>query len=153
MADWIQSSWEKGDSLALINDALCGSHHYEPWTCRGLPQSWKVFSVWRKLESPNRAPPLTRQICDSWILYALSHNDLEFAALISLGFYTLLRTDELVQVCPQDLLLGDEHGLVSLTNSPKQSRTMDPRGFRSDRGCIYLHFFLFFFIFFFFFLF
>ena len=35
--------------------------------------------------------------------------------------------------------------------SSKQSRTMDPRGFRSDRGCIYLHFFFIFFHFFLFF--
>ena len=40
------------------------------------------------------------------------------------------------------------------TLSSKQSRTMDPRGFRSDRVCIYLHFFLYFFyVFLFFFMF
>ena len=117
VADWIQKCWERGDSLAIINDALCGIHHYEPWTRRGLPQAWKVFSVWRKLESPNRAPPLAQQICDAWILYAISHNDLEFAAMISLGFYTLLRTGELVQVCPCDLLLGEDAGVVSLSNT------------------------------------
>lgn len=98
-------------------DALCGIHHFEPWTRKGLPQAWKVFSVWRKLESPNRAPPLTAQIIDAWIMYAISHCDLEFAAMLCLGFYGLLRTGELLQSRPCDLLLGPDTGVISLTDT------------------------------------
>ena len=117
VSDWIQERWERGDSLHLVNDALCAIHHYEPWTRKGLPQAWKVFSVWRKLESPNRAPPLTQYIVDAWILYAVDHLDLEFASMIALGFYTLLRTGEMLQVRPCDLLLGRDSGVVSLSDT------------------------------------
>lgn len=54
VADWIQIRWEKGDTQYQISDALCALH-WEPWK---LPQSWKIFQIWRKLESPNRAPPM-----------------------------------------------------------------------------------------------
>ena len=117
VSDWIQLCWERGDSLHLVNDALCAIHHHEPWTRKGLPQAWKVFSVWRKLESPNRAPPLTARIIDAWIMYATDHYDLEFAAMLCLGFYGLLRTGELLQTRPCDLLLGADSGVISLTDT------------------------------------
>ena len=57
--DWIQSSWDSGKALHIISDGLCGLRHFEPWTKRLLPMAWKLFGIWKKLESPNRAPPLT----------------------------------------------------------------------------------------------
>ena len=117
VADWIQERWEKGDSLHEVSDALCAVHHWEPWTRKNLPESWKVFAVWRKLESPNRAPPLTRTVVDAWVMHAIAHCDLEFAAMLSLGFYGLLRTGECLQVRPCDLLLGKNTGVISLSET------------------------------------
>ena len=76
--------------------------------------SWKLFGVWRKLESPGRAPPLTKEIIYSWANYAIEHQDLIFAGLILLGFFALLRTGELLQVRAKDLLLDDSNGIVTL---------------------------------------
>ena len=117
VAEWIQVRWEKGDSLHEVSNALCAIHHWEPWTRKNLPESWKVFAIWRKLESPNRAPPLTRTVVDAWIMYGISHCDLEFSAMISLGFYGLLRTGECLQVRPCDLLIGDTTGVISLSET------------------------------------
>lgn len=117
IADWIQTQWEKGDALHQVSDALCAIHHYEPWTRKGLPESWKVFAVWRKLEAPNRAPPLLARVIGAWIVYGISHNALEFAAMIALGFYALLRTGELLQIRSCDLLIGQSSGVVSLSES------------------------------------
>ena len=117
IAEWIQDCWERGDVLHQISDALCGLHHYEPWTRKQLPESWKVFAVWRKLESPNRAPPLTATVINAWLMYCIQHCDLEFGALIALGFYALLRTGEMLQVRPCDLLLGPDNGVVSLSDT------------------------------------
>ena len=117
IAEWIQDCWERGDVLHQISDALCGLHHYEPWTRKQLPESWKVFAVWRKLESPNRAPPLTATVINAWLMYCIQHCDLEFGALIALGFYALLRTGEMLPVRPCDLLLGPDNGVVSLSDT------------------------------------
>jgi hypothetical protein len=86
-------------------------------TRRGLAQVWKTFATWRKLESPNRAPPLTQKIADGWIPYAIDHLDLEFASRIALGFYGLFRTGELLQTRPSDFLLGPNNGIVSSTDT------------------------------------
>ena len=114
ICDWIQYVWEQGESIHIVSDALCGLHHYEPWTKRQIPMAWKIFGIWRKLETPDRAPPLVRGIIYSWANYALDHKELEFGALILLGFFALLRTGELLQVRPKDLLLGPASGIVSL---------------------------------------
>lgn len=122
ICDWIQECWEKGEGLYVVSDALCGLHHYEPWTKRMIPMSWKLFSVWRKLEGPDRAPPLVKTIIYSWANYAIAHRDLAFGALICLGFFALLRTGELLQVRPCDILLGDTTAIVSLPRTKTGQR-------------------------------
>ena len=73
VADWVQKRWEKGDTQHQISDALCAAHHFEPWLRGRLPQAWKLLAVWRKLESPNRAPPLVASVVHAWALYAMEH--------------------------------------------------------------------------------
>lgn len=117
VSDWIQTSWESGEALHVISDALCGLHHYEPWTRNRLPLSWRLFKVWRKVEAPNRAPPLTEKVVEAWILYAIAHRNLGFAAMLCLGFYGLLRTGEFLQIRPCDLLIGQDSGIISLQDT------------------------------------
>jgi hypothetical protein len=80
ISDWIQKCWEEGESLHIINDALCGLQHYHPWVKTRIPLSWRLFKVWRKVEAPNRAPPITLKVIEAWLMYAVDHNDLPFAA-------------------------------------------------------------------------
>ena len=117
VSEWIQQRWEAGDAIHQVSDALCAIHHYEPWTRRHIPESWKIFAIWRKLESPDRAPPLTQQIVDAWIMYCIAHCNLEFASMLALGFYGLLRTGECLQVRPKDLLIGSDNGVISLAET------------------------------------
>ena len=109
--EWIQSSWEKG--------GLCGLHHFEPWTRRLVPMAWKMFATWKKLESPDRAPPLTITIIYAWTNYALAHNQIIFAALLCLGFFGLLRTGEILQVTAADILTGKGNKQLSAFHTQK----------------------------------
>ena len=122
VTDWIQRKWENGDSLHLVSDALCGLHYFEPWTRRGIPTAWRVFSTWRKLESPSRAPPLTDTIIYSLANYAISHCDLAFGSLLVLGFFGLLRTGELLHLRPCDILLGRDRVILSLFDTKSGKR-------------------------------
>lgn len=122
VSQWIQDAWEAGDALYSVSDGLCGLHHYEPWTRGHIPQSWKLFAVWRRLESPSRAPPLTRFIIYSWSNYAVEHSHLEFGALILLGFFALLRTGEILNVRAVDLLFGTDDAIVSLRDTKSGKR-------------------------------
>ena len=111
VSEWVQQCWELGESIHIVNDGLCGIHHYEPWTKGLVPTAWKLFKVWRKIEAPNRAPPLTAAIVHSWALYAVDHQNLVFAALLSIGFFGLLRTGELLKLTARDILMGANNAL------------------------------------------
>lgn len=119
---WIQLRWEAGDSIHIVSDALCGLHYYEPWTRRGIPTAWRVFSTWRKLESPSRAPPLTDRIIYALANYSISHNNISFGSLMVLGFFGLLRTGELLAVRPCDILVKDDRVIVSLFDTKTSKR-------------------------------
>lgn len=106
-AEWVEMCWEDGESLYTVGNALSGLHFFEPITKRRIPSAWKLFSTWKKMEWPARAPPLTYDIILSLAHYALCHNDLFFCCLLALGFFTLLRTGELLNLRGQDLLAND----------------------------------------------
>ena len=117
IAAWIQNEFEDGTPLHMIGDALSGLHHFEPYTRKKLPKSWRLFSIWRKYEVPFRAPPITQDIVLAMAGWCLSQSELTMAALLLLGFHCLLRTGELLQVRPCDFLIQGDRGLVSLPSS------------------------------------
>lgn len=117
ITDWIQDCWEKGESLHIINDALCGLQHYHPWVKTRIPLSWRMFKVRRKVEAPNRAPPITLPVIESWLMYAVAHHDLSFAAILVLGFFGLLRTGELLQIRAIDIMVGSKAAVISLKDT------------------------------------
>ena len=84
--------------------------------------AWKMFATWKKLESPDRAPPLTITIIYAWTNYAMAHNQMIFAALLCLGFFGLLRTGEILQVTAADILTGKEQAIISLPHTKTGQR-------------------------------
>ena len=122
VADWVEKQWENGAIISFVSDGLCALHHFEPFTKKLIPTAWKLYKTWRKLEAPNRAPPLTRYILFSMANYALAHDDLVFTGLLLLGFFAMLRTGELLSVRPKDLIINRTRGLVSLRNTKSGQR-------------------------------
>lgn len=54
--------WARGAAVNDIADTLSGLHFFMPELkdLKGrLRQSWRMFRSWRRVESPQRAPPLT----------------------------------------------------------------------------------------------
>lgn len=111
---WIRRMWRQGEPLLTIGDGLSALHFYQPWTKRKIPHSWKLFGIWRKLEIPARAPPLTLRITRSLAAYCIEHCELELACCLLLGFECLLRTGEILQLTFRDFKLGENTGIVSL---------------------------------------
>ena len=109
--EWIQRCWENGESLHIVNDALCVS----ALDMRTVGHS--VAFVWRKVEAPNRAPPWTKAIIYPMAMCALTHSNIVFASFLLLGFFGLLRTGELLQLCSADLLFGKDQGSVTLKDT------------------------------------
>ena len=122
VSQWVEDSWADGEALYLISDALCGLHYFEPWSKRRIPNAWRLFSTWRKMEVPSRAPPLTAQLVRAMATYALAHQDLVSAALLLVGFYGLLRTGKLLALRTIDILVTTEHAILSLPNTKSGKR-------------------------------
>ena len=122
VSDWVQECWATGESIHIVNDGLCGLHHYEPWMKGLVPTAWKLFKTWRKIEAPNRAPPLTASIVYSWALYAVDHQNIIFAAMVLIGIFGLLSTGELLHLTAKDILVGDTNVLLSLRDTKTGQR-------------------------------
>ena len=95
LCDWIEWQWSRGESLGVIGDCLSGLHFFWPDLKGQLRQAWRMFKNWRRVESPIRAPPLTAPLAQAFVARAVYEGELATAALIALGFHTLLRTGEL----------------------------------------------------------
>lgn len=124
IADWIEYKFSHGYPINVVADCLSGIHFFLPQTRRQLPESWKLFGVWRKIEVPSRAPPITSDLLMAMASRALSLGRLDFATLLLLGFHCFLRTGELLTVTPSDLLLGKQKGIVRLPTSKGKTRRL-----------------------------
>eukprot|EP00435_Cladocopium_sp_Y103_P044430 s82_g12.t1 len=119
---WVRLMWRQGEPLLTIGDGLSALHFFQPWLKRRLPHSWKLFSTWRKLELPARAPPLTLRLVRGLAAYEAILGHLEMSALLLLGFHCLLRTGEILALTPADLLLGHSSGICSLKSTKSGKR-------------------------------
>lgn len=122
IAEWVEKEFAEGEPLHKISDALCGLHHFQPWTRHLLTQSWKLFKVWRRYEVPMRAPPLTEDVLFGFVGKLFTDGDLIMAALLLVGFHTMLRTHEMMEVCPSNFLLGESTGVLSIPRSKSGQR-------------------------------
>lgn len=111
------SHWHAGTPLGTIGDALCGLHFFWPQVKGQLRGSWKLYKNWRRIEVPQRAPPLPRQICLALVGYFLHREQVFMAFLLALGFHAFLRTGEILKLQCQDITMGSKSGVVVVRRS------------------------------------
>lgn len=119
---WVRAMWRGGDPLLTVGDGLSALHFYEPWTKKRVPHAWKLFQVWKKIEIPSRAPPLTLELVRAMAAYELDHGHLEMAAILVLSFHCLLRTGEALKLRPVDFTLNSICGICSLKETKSGRR-------------------------------
>jgi integrase len=119
---WVRRMWRTGEPLLTIGDGLSALHYFQPATRRQVPHAWKLFSVWRRIEIPSRAPPLTRQLVRGMAAQAMEDGNLEMCVLLLLGFTCLLRTGELLNLTIHDFSLSDTTGVCALRNTKSGRR-------------------------------
>ena len=114
ISSWIKDEYEDGECIPYIGDVLSGLHHFAPWLKGYLPGSWRLFRLWRRTEKPRQAPPLPVGIAAAMVGRCLDLFDLDMAVLIALGFWGLLRTGELLNLVPAQILAGSRDVVIQL---------------------------------------
>lgn len=111
---WIEQQYDNGEPITGIGDALSGLHHFAPWLRQNLRRSWRMFRLWRKVEKPNQAPPLPESILLAFVGRCLELGDLDMAVALNLGYYGLLRTGEILNLCPDHIVIGKKDIVIRL---------------------------------------
>lgn len=119
---WIRRMWRIGEPSLTIGDALSALHFYQPWTRRRLTHSWKLFAIWRKIEIPCRAPPLTWELVVALSNYELERGHLEMACVLLVAFHCLLRTGEVLHLRASDFAMGTGSAICRLHNTKTGKR-------------------------------
>ena len=115
--EWVEHNWETGTPLGIIGDALCGLHYFWPQVKGHLRGSWKLYRNWRKIEIPQRAPPLPRHVCVGLIGFWLQQEEVTMAFLVALGFHAYLRTGEILKLTRCDITMSSNKGVVVIKRS------------------------------------
>ena len=93
LCDYLENLWASGAGRALACDTLAGIQDLQPNLRNQLPGAWRLL-----YKIPNRAPPLPEHILQSMAGWAVFKSHVTFGISLVLGFYTMLRTGELVGV-------------------------------------------------------
>ena len=123
ICDFIELQWARGDAVNNIADTLSGLRFFWPEIRGRIRQSWRLFRNWRRIESPQKAPPMTHLLIRALVGRAVVLGHLHFAALLCLGFHCMLRTGELLAIQFQDLEFSSSCGVLSLQASKSGLRT------------------------------
>ena len=121
LADWVESQWREGESLGSVSDALCGLSFHLPLARTRIPEAWRLFRTWRRVEKPDRAPPLPSFILWGLVGFSIHRDWPRMAALLALGFHAMLRTGELLKVSPADILVQGQRGVLRLRDTKTAS--------------------------------
>ena len=114
LQDYLEHLWTDGATKGQAGDTLSGIQHLLR-TRRQFPGSWRLLSVWGRLESPSRAPPMLPLVAAALAGWGLVNNEPSFAAAVLSGFHLCLRTMEALGLCSPLLTIGaDGRGVVSL---------------------------------------
>ena len=116
LCDYLEHLWSSGAGRALACDTLAGLQDLQPNLRNHLPGAWRLLRTWHVNEIPNRAPPLPEHVLHSMAGWAFFKGHVSFGISLILGYYTMLRTGELVGVRSSHMVATSGHRqvLVSL---------------------------------------
>ena len=116
LGDYLEHLWSSGEGRGKASDTLAAIQDLQPRSKGHLPIAWRLLKAWHINEVPCRAPPLPEVCLQAMIGWAIFKEDFGFALSIMLGFFGVLRTGELLDVCASHIFLENSRkpAVVSL---------------------------------------
>ena len=116
VCDYLEHMWSSGLGRGQANDTVAALQDHQPNLRGQLPGAWRLLKTWSVNELPNRAPPLPEQVVFAMAGWAFFNHHYSFGISLILGFYTMLRSGELIALTSSHILCSpkDKQVLISL---------------------------------------
>lgn len=116
VCEYLEFLWSTGVGRAQANDTVAGLQDLQPSLRHHLPGAWRLLKTWAVNEIPNRAPPLSEPLVQAMAGWGFFHGHNSFAISLLIGFYTMLRSGELLGLLSSHILCApkDRQVLISL---------------------------------------
>jgi hypothetical protein len=120
--EYVEYLWANGDAHSLGSDALAGLQFFVPDCFRHLRLAWKLLKVWQRLEPPNRAIPFSPLLVMGFAGACVQAGLIDAAALLLVGFDTMMRSGELYSVRVKDVTFKQHKAIVRLPSTKTSAR-------------------------------
>jgi integrase len=120
--EYVEYLWANGDAHSLGSDALAGLQFFVPDCFRHLRLAWKLLKVWQRLEPPNRAIPFSPLLVLGFAGACVQANLIEAAAVLLVGFDTMMRSGELYSVKVKDITFRHSKAIIRLPTTKTSAR-------------------------------
>ena len=115
VCEYLEHLWASGAGRAQACDTLAGLQDLQPGLHNHLPGAWRLLKTWHLNEVPNRAPPFPEHVLQAMVGWAFFRGHITFGISLVLGFYTMLRTGELLGLRSSHLMSGNNQRQVLIS--------------------------------------
>lgn len=96
--DYLERMWSTGLGRGQACDTLAGLQDLQPNLRGHLPGAWRLMKTWSLNEIPNRAPPIPEHVLMALVGWSFFKGHVTFGISLLIGFYTMLRTGEVLSL-------------------------------------------------------
>lgn len=114
-SDYMEHLWATGAGRARAADTLASLQDQQPQLKGQLGGAWRLLRAWNQTELPNRAPPMPLEVLDAMVGLALFRKQPLFALSLLVGFYGLLRTGEILNICKSHVAVAQRSSSVLIS--------------------------------------
>ena len=123
ISEFVNSMWLNGDPYGYACDVVSGMGRFLPQCRKKLVVSRQYLRNWSSTLHRKRAFPISSSFLQALVGCALAYEDEISAALLAVGFACMLRTEELLLLCPMNVQFSAPlHQAFITLESTKTSR-------------------------------
>lgn len=114
VADYVNTLYQEGDSLAQAGHLLSGLKRFLPHLRLRMPTSSQYFRNWQRIHAPDRAVPIGWDLLQALGAVCLTLDQPGVALMFYVAFLAFLRTSEMLSLQLFHLILHERKPQISL---------------------------------------
>ena len=121
-AEFVNALWQSGESHGYAGDFVSGLSRFLPIARNNIPTTRLFYRNWTTTITRKRALPATVDLVMGWAGISLVMERVDLMALFLLGFFCLLRTEELLKLTVSQIVFAQD-GQQMLVRLPQTKTT------------------------------